>query len=96
MSAVATWNTYAEYTEAQCVAGIAHIQGQLGTNARQITGPGGGAVFGDRDEAEYDIWQMRCRLHELRGLPRPVAPPKRNRTIQTTMRYFAVDYDSGY
>lgn len=92
---MATWNTYAEWSEERCRAGIDHLQSQVSAGAVQITGPGGGAQFMTPDSARYSIWEMRCRIAEINGTPRPPPPPKVDKA-RRRIRWTRPSHDIGY
>jgi hypothetical protein len=89
------WNTYAEWSEAECLARIRLLQDQISGGATATNGPSGGAQFAAAEKAKLEIWELRCRLAEIRGLPRPPPSPRNDRG-RLRMRWMRVDYDGGY
>lgn len=95
MSAVDVWNTYAEWPEARCLASIDLLQTQIASGATQITSASGGAGYQTPDQAKYTVWELRCQVASLRGLPRPPPPPKVDRR-KTRVTWLRPTHDSGY
>ncbi|GJD97469.1 hypothetical protein [Methylobacterium iners] len=91
-----TWNTFAEWDEARCLKSIDHIQTQIAAGAEIMGFNGSGyANLTPAEKGRLIIWELRCRLAEIRGTERP-APPPRNDRSRLRMRNFLVQYDGGY
>lgn len=96
MSAVDVWNTYAEWTEADCLARIRLLQDQVSGGATGVTGTNGGANFVEGRKAKMEIWALRCRLATIRGEPQPPPPPSADLRRRTRVSWLRPTHDAGY